>query len=255
MSAEISGTCLEDDILQQQLKCSQIKDILDCNVCFSVPVTKHIYQCNNGHLLCEDCNKKLTSCPCCRDPLSNVRSLVAEKLLDMIPTRCKFKEYGCNVILPRTDLQTHSKDCQYRTIICPNGDCNQMVCLTQLAEHFKNCHMQISTQVLKPLEESYHSYIRLTIGTQPSSESSLHSCLLFNGVYFFLQAQRIKDSSKDSGYWHVWMYAALTNEECRKFVCDLKISKAGSGEIVSKDGPVVSVDVKRSQVIIIPVSG
>ena len=51
------------------------------------------------------------------------------------------------------------------------------------------------------------------------------------------------------------MYAGLTTDECRKFVCDLKISKAGSGKILSKDGPVVSIDVKRAQVIIIPFSG
>ena len=242
MAAE-TGTNQKRDILQQQLK-----DILECNVCFNVPETAPIYQCINGHLLCKDCNKKLTSCPCCRELLSNVRSLVAEKLLDVIPTGCKFKKYGCDVSLPRADLPTHSKVCQYREITCPRKSCNQLVCLTQLAEHFQKHTAPFTTQEdVKPLGESSPFSIRLTGGTL-STENNWYCGLLFNGEYFILQAQLIKDPSKDSGHWYIWMYAGLRSDECPKFVCDLKISEEGSGEIVSKDGPVVSLDMERVQV-------
>ena len=43
----------------------------------SVPV----YQCNNGHVICKDCIKKLNNCPICRNDSAPARSLQLEKIV------------------------------------------------------------------------------------------------------------------------------------------------------------------------------
>jgi hypothetical protein len=76
---------------------SEIKEMVECPVCMNVPDSPPIYQCGNGHILCKACKAQLTHCPTCRQPLGNLRSLVAEKLIEKIPVRCTFAEHGCDV--------------------------------------------------------------------------------------------------------------------------------------------------------------
>ena len=74
---------------------------LECSVCFNVPTANtKIFQCGNGHLLCDQCHAKLESCPSCKkrlyvrgaygddsdevygdEPFYPIRCLLAEKLI------------------------------------------------------------------------------------------------------------------------------------------------------------------------------
>jgi Seven in absentia protein family/Zinc finger, C3HC4 type (RING finger) len=248
MSGE-AGTNQNDNTLIRQLK-----EFIECTVCYSVPDATPIYQCNNGHLFCDECNEKLNSCPFCRVRLSNVRvrSLVAEKFLDKIPTRCNFEDYGCNMILPREDLPTHGKDCKFRQVLCPRGRCDEMVSLAQIAEHFEIVHKRFPTEALKPLGEYFHSSLKLKMDFRTSMlDRFWNKILFFNGIYFFGQVAIITDATKTSRNWYIWMVAGLSEDECQNFVCDLKICNADSGDTLLKIGPVVSVDVERTQVLII----
>ena len=46
----------------------------------SVPV----YQCNNGHVICKDCIKKLINCPICRNDSAPARNLQLEKIVERL---------------------------------------------------------------------------------------------------------------------------------------------------------------------------
>ena len=51
---------------------------LECPVCYSIIITtENIYQCENGHITCQDCYSKLPSkrCPECRMNLFKTRHL------------------------------------------------------------------------------------------------------------------------------------------------------------------------------------
>ena len=249
----MAGTFPKEDIPFKQLE-----EFLECNVCFNAPNTGPVYQCNNGHLFCDDCNEKLSSsrCPCCRGKMSNVRSRIAEKILDKIPTGCRFKDYGCEVVLPREDLPTHSKVCKFRKIVCPDPWCYEMISLDQLSEHIKNNHWSFeSTAVLKPLALGEKFNFSLPVSAKATDfgifEFVGSSQLQFNGVFFSPQITRLLDATNTTGNWYVWIYAGLTEKECNNFICDLRISKPGSEESMSKVGPVVSLDVGRIQVIMI----
>ena len=46
-----------------------------------MPRNPPVYQCDRGHMLCNECHGKLTNCPVCRLPLGKTRSLITEKVL------------------------------------------------------------------------------------------------------------------------------------------------------------------------------
>jgi len=66
----------------------------ECPVCYDVMVPpSRIFQCNNGHLICEDCkcHSEIRSCPTCRVPLgpnSLLRNIPMEKLAKTYFERC-----------------------------------------------------------------------------------------------------------------------------------------------------------------------
>jgi E3 ubiquitin-protein ligase SIAH1 len=92
---------MSDNILtgsaSKKMNTSTVEDALECPVCFKVPDSPPIYQCVVGHMICEDCHSKVVECPTCRQPLGKTRNFVAEKLIEKIPTRCRYAEEGCDV--------------------------------------------------------------------------------------------------------------------------------------------------------------
>ena len=63
-------------------KMKMMEKLFKCPVCLTLPICD-IYQCNGGHLLCEDCHGKLPrpiSCPSCRVPMVDtpIRNLAVE---------------------------------------------------------------------------------------------------------------------------------------------------------------------------------
>ena len=61
------GSSLEEDSLARS---AEVASILECPVCLDTMVRVRIYQCRNGHNVCERCsaNPSLVSCPQCREP-------------------------------------------------------------------------------------------------------------------------------------------------------------------------------------------
>ncbi|XP_066572422.1 E3 ubiquitin-protein ligase SIAH1A [Amia ocellicauda] len=56
-----------------------------CPVCFE-HVQPPILQCRAGHLLCNECRPRVSSCPCCREPLTpDSRNVAMETLATMVP--------------------------------------------------------------------------------------------------------------------------------------------------------------------------
>ena len=59
-----------------------LRDVLECPICFYIPSNGPIHQCLNGHTVCNTCFQNLEGiCPVCREEIA-LRSLVSEKLLD-----------------------------------------------------------------------------------------------------------------------------------------------------------------------------
>lgn len=85
-----------------------------CPICFDV-YADHVFQCVNGHAVCNTCVKPLSACPQCRISYKGapIRVRVLENMLDRMSFDCKFKENGCNLKLKRADLSSHIDTCEH----------------------------------------------------------------------------------------------------------------------------------------------
>ena len=76
---------------------NKLQNLIECPVCLKVPKSLRIYQCENGHIICEFCNDRVKECPTCRARKPEIRALVAEKLIETaeLSLNCAFDSYGC----------------------------------------------------------------------------------------------------------------------------------------------------------------
>ncbi len=108
---------------------------LTCPVCLDVPQNCKIFQCQNGHLICERCYEQVTNCPICRTGLQKPgpRCLYAEKAIQKlsqslqkpgpiqnVPLRCKYNPQGCSYrALSASERKVHEEECLSRPLKCP----------------------------------------------------------------------------------------------------------------------------------------
>ncbi len=93
-----------------KLESSQNVENSECPICIRIPRGK-IFQCVNGHSICDSCTSKVTFCPTCRCPGVCTRNLALEKKLDKMKFKCNWNEQGCNEALLRSELSAHEDKC------------------------------------------------------------------------------------------------------------------------------------------------
>ena len=73
--------------LEEEME-TYFKDLLECPVCFETIDSVPIYQCQNGHVVCKNCQPKLKTCPICRVDVSKkskpIRNLKLEKMVEKL---------------------------------------------------------------------------------------------------------------------------------------------------------------------------
>merc|ERR1712150_44462 len=123
------------------------EDDLHCIVCFEFPTGGHVYQCKNGHLLCQICLQKILhqckpQCPSCRVRLSrehSSRNRFAETVLASLQVTCSHE--GCGAILKFPDQKEHEeKDCEHRPAKCKF---HQLGCTWSGKEKGRKLHQKI----------------------------------------------------------------------------------------------------------------
>ena len=87
----------------------ELAQLFECPVCFDY-VLPPIMQCNAGHLVCQNCQPKLTvrlanfdqflkklqHCPTCRGQAPTIRNLAMEKVAATVYFPCKYHTSGCH---------------------------------------------------------------------------------------------------------------------------------------------------------------
>ena len=61
-----------------------LRDLLECPVCMETIKSVPVYQCTNGHVICNGCIEKLNNCPICRNDSALVRILKLEKIVQRL---------------------------------------------------------------------------------------------------------------------------------------------------------------------------
>ena len=117
-----------------------------CTACREVPriTLKNfkVIQCNYGHLLCQDCRPKLTSCPICRSTQIDNRSLFVEdyiqRRLHNKPRKCKHDPCKATIKMAGGNLAAHEDFCRFREADCLNKQCTWVGNLNDYINHVKD---------------------------------------------------------------------------------------------------------------------
>ena len=118
---------------------SDIEAALQCPVCYSIPRDLPISSCSSGHIICQSCRPRVTSCPTCRQslPSQSTNSVVAS-LIHQVNHACKFRDHGCEAKMLLGDLELHESKCPERTIKCPYHECEQIVQFKDFSIHARD---------------------------------------------------------------------------------------------------------------------
>jgi len=230
---EISGDLIKKD---------DLKELLECPVCLRVPHSSPIYQCVRGHIVCSECRANVSVCPQCREPMGNIRSLVSEKMLEKMPSTCKFSDQGCQVEMMQTLLKEHEKECPFRLVNCVDLACQQRISVSKLLNHLENDH---ETEDFVRVEGGeYNSHFIVHEEDFSKSIMWISDQLRFDERYFYRECCRSKE-----GLWYIWIYL-LETEQCKvaDYICRISIRSAdGEEELSSKCFP-LSLDLTKENV-------
>lgn len=91
------------------------KSYLECPVCYETLVSP-IYQCQNGHIVCNQCIERLVQCGECRVSLagSRIRNVALENICKSVDVKCPNKSEGCSVLTTVEMLKNHLEICGYQ---------------------------------------------------------------------------------------------------------------------------------------------
>ncbi|PHU29360.1 E3 ubiquitin-protein ligase SINAT2 [Capsicum chinense] len=120
---------------------SAVHEMLKCAACMNL-MYPPIYQCPNGHALCEYCKSKVLVCPiCCHEP-GNIRCLALEKIAESLELPCRYQFYGCQDIFPYHTRLQHEQNCRFRPYNCPyaESECAVTGDIHKLVAHLKDHH-------------------------------------------------------------------------------------------------------------------
>lgn len=131
----------------QILSCD-IKSLFECPICFDYAVPP-IYQCQNGHLVCQCCSTKITHCPTCRVPIfePSIRNLQLDRLANTFQFPCKYNFNGCQWRSYWFKKREHEESCDFISYSCPcpGTACKWTGLLPQVMPHLSEQHKSITT--------------------------------------------------------------------------------------------------------------
>ena len=158
MQAPLEANELTRNNLEIQEAFQVLTEKIVCISCKRIPNKSPFLVCETGHICCLDC--KLTTCPLCLVKLQPDNSVLIELILRVIPHQCQYLE--CNGLFSRDKLIDHERQCEYRTVSCPNKKCGVSTPLSSIISHLNTCN---SDNLIKADEENSRYRARLnTIG-------------------------------------------------------------------------------------------
>ena len=115
---------------------------LECPVCHQTPRQAPIFGCLNGHIICDTCRPKVSSCPLCRTGTISCRQRFAEQYVQYARDIGRHfpctNAPACTHTAPIPELSDHEKTCKFTPFPCPGhhrGACLFMGSPTAILQH------------------------------------------------------------------------------------------------------------------------
>jgi len=233
--------------------------ILECPVCIELPKTP-IYQCNNGHLICNSCHPKVKNCPMCRVYLNQhkpLRNLTAEHILENMSNNnntvmeqkpkarrsslklpCKNAMNGCDMTWSTNgEVIQHQKSCKFRLVFCPDLRCSRKVPLANLFRHIDDDHPADDFTKLQRASVNFSLVIK---PIHYRDETFWKPAIMhINHYRFFRECLRT-----DDGHWKFWVYMDGTMEDAANFEATVKLFNSKKQDVVVQNNcSVLALDV------------
>jgi hypothetical protein len=175
--------------------------------------------------------------------MDNIRSLVSEKVLEQLPTSCKYADHGCEVEMMRDVLVEHEKHCQNRLVNCVSLVCQQKVPLSSLLSHFDSYHG--TGDFVRVEGGELNSFLCVEDKYFTKDTTWISDQLHFDSKYFYRECCRSKE-----GLWNFWVYMLETKkDESENYVCEISINSAKSKDELLFRGRLFSVDLTRENIV------
>ena len=217
--------------------------ILECPVCFNTPENPdQVNFCSNGHMLCNDCHKKILEkkCPTCRSEDWNGHHTLLplmKQILSALPKVCPFPE--CETQLEDKDREDYVKSCKYRLFECveTNGTkcCNiKLTVKDGVSKHFEESH-KIKK---RPNTQGQFEY-RMTVNSTHLDVGAWNEYITdFDKQSFILTCYRKKN------IFNIQLFIVGSVTEAEKYLFEIKCNTLGiTKQSISFIGDVISVDV------------
>ncbi len=187
-AADVQCSACQDDLFKDRYGDDLDNDDDDD---IAIPAEGKIWQCGNGHLVCNVCHFQLAAtattrggaCPVCRCPAPRARCLLAERLRDAQPRRC---HHCARWFSTGTSRDAHEEVCAARPLGCPV--CGAAVPLALLDGHLER-HAPCSFSFSSPSSGSDLLRWGGIIVTEPAggyrmipAEGSFDSVFLLRGI-------------------------------------------------------------------------
>ena len=228
----------DEEIEDHFLALHEIKDALECIVCLDVPKDDPVYQCNNGHILCNFCHQNVTNCPVCRVKLGRLRNLAVEKVLSKYPRPCEFNNDGCNIKLTKEALDAHKDVCEYKPVECIHPVCKELIPMTRVTAHMREEHDVVKADRYIIQYDYMNTYIK-------GRGQFIPAYLTFEDVDFYSFVWR---TFSPKSRWHLWLYIVGTPADSKNYNYTVKITSPEYDEAISYTGQPTSLRIEKEKI-------
>eukprot|EP00092_Neocalanus_flemingeri_P019268 GFUD01020872.1.p1 GENE.GFUD01020872.1~~GFUD01020872.1.p1 ORF type:complete len:408 (+),score=70.37 GFUD01020872.1:68-1225(+) len=211
--------------LREQVKAKnivdQLKEKLECPVCFEIPHESPVPVCQNGHIVCNEC--KAEACPTCRVNMGSGKSLLAMTVIENIDHRCKFID--CEEFFPVDEIEKHAKVCAHRSVSCPCSKCDVKVGLSKLLAHLNNSDCSYDSQVIlkkTSLIEKVSAVKTLTLNAS-EQRRYVKSAVYRLNTFTFEDISFCIFIEKREWLYHFSLVMFASEEECSKYKIEMAV--------------------------------
>eukprot|EP00092_Neocalanus_flemingeri_P003891 GFUD01004188.1.p1 GENE.GFUD01004188.1~~GFUD01004188.1.p1 ORF type:complete len:375 (-),score=68.03 GFUD01004188.1:73-1197(-) len=239
--------------LREQVKSKnivdQLKEKIECPVCFEIPHTGPVPVCPNGHLVCNEC--KADACPTCRVNMGDGKSLLAMTVIENIDHRCKFID--CEEFFPLDEIEKHAKVCGHRTVSCPGPKCTVKVGLSKLLTHlYGDCTLDVPAIIKKAsLVEQVSAVKTLKFNTSDRGRNGKSTVYKLN-TFTLEDISFCIVTEKREWLFHFSFVMFASKEECSKYKIEMAVHERNvsseDSEVSFKfSGKPCSIDVDKKE--------
>ena len=242
------------------IRLTDLLKFFKCSNCKFCPTRQPVWQCENGHLICKDCDSyELNQCKTCEVSTYDIKSrgILVQKILELSGKPCRFAIHGCKAII--RELSEHEKaDCSYRKVRCIFADCLKEMSMVDMMAHLSIFNANHSDLKLPPIiVKQNRKQGRVFLPAywneeNPTVNRELNRIQFFKLENFNLFFVRWANNLRKTCYF--WVSVLGPPNEAKKFGFRLRLFKNESEKEIQISGPAVSVVIPYRPMIHHPLS-